>query len=78
MKTKIKNYFKWLFTRWYLYVLTFTFFIISFGGEYVGKGLTSRTPELILGGLFGDFLWWCLIISFCVGIKKLYLKLSKN
>jgi len=69
---KTKEYFKWLFTRWYLYVITILWFL------YYYEQPIFFMWEAFFGELTGTLLLWCLIISICVGIKKLYLKFCKS
>lgn len=67
MKIKTKEYFKWLFTRWYFYVI----FIFLFLNNYVqqGYGLSQiiidleREPFWVLGSFLGGLLSTTIIIS---------------
>jgi hypothetical protein len=71
----IKLYLKWLFSRWYLYILALLWFLYT-GGT---NGITSIVlVEVILGSLIGNILLWALIISFIVGIKNLFSLFSRS
>ncbi len=62
--TKTKKYLKWLFSRWYLYVLVLLDIIFFANTETV----------LATGLVAGTILLWAIIISIFVGIKKLIKK----
>ncbi len=66
------KYLKWLFTRWYLYVLTLAWFL------YYYKASEFFMWESFFGELLGTLILWCLVIFIIVGIKKLYLQIRKT
>lgn len=67
----MKEYFKWLLSRWYLYVLSLFFFFYSYETQ------DFFMWEVFFGSLFGDFVGIAILITIGVGIKKLFLKISK-
>lgn len=68
MKKK-DNYFRWLFTRWYLYVLI-VFHFVGVDNTFI-MSTQEFIPMNFLFQLIGAFLTYGLIISMVVGIKKL-------
>lgn len=69
----MKQYFKWLFTRWYLYALGIFWFVYS----YKPQGELFLW-EIVLGRLIGNIIAMALMISLIVGIKKIYLKIKSK
>ncbi len=65
----MKAHFKWLFTRWYLYVLTFVLFFYEY------EPSTNFMFEFFLGEILASFVWSVLIISI---IRFIYLKVRKT
>lgn len=65
----IIKYLKWLYTRWYLYVIALLWFLYTGGFN----GINIRLfPELIIALLIGNLLLWSMVISICVVIRKLF------
>lgn len=75
-----QSVFKWLFTRWYLYVITFIFFI---SGKIRTGGLSSLGEEIrvvplgVLGELLGTLIFASLFITVIYLVIKLIKKLIK-
>ncbi len=79
------NFFRWLFTRWYLYALiVFHFVVIStWVDNYMGFEVPFyvtmfNDPYVLIGNLLGAIFLYGLIISIVVGIKKLFSSLSSG
>lgn len=62
---KTKEYFKWLFSRWYLYILALLWLGYTYEPTFYFRW------EIFLGEVIGTILLWTIIISIFVGIKRL-------
>lgn len=70
MEDEKKGYLEWLFSRWYLYSIVFTYLIV----------VPSPDPFSLVFEIrrfIGTFLFVAFIISICVGLKKLFNKIRK-
>ncbi len=72
---EIKEYFKWLFSRWYLYGLSL--FTLVYSRSNSGESINlatdlSKYPEVYLGGFLGNILVWAIVFSVIIEIKKLF------
>lgn len=65
-KEKKQNYFNWIFTRWYFYVIALLFYVM------LDLGQPLYLSEL-LGRIVGDLIISFIIISFFVLVKKIFL-----
>lgn len=70
---KVSQYFKWLFTRWYLYVIALISFVSSTKGENISN-LINTEPSYLLGSIIGSLLVSALIILIVYEIIKLFKK----
>lgn len=68
---KKQNYFKWILTRWYFYILAILLYVLLDDGEAV---YITESIGLFIGFLIVSFL----IISFFVLIKKIIKKIMKK
>jgi len=65
--SKIKNYFKWLFSKWYFYVIIFINLVSYLNQE----DFQFNTPEYVLGKISGVIVFWIIIfIIFYLFRKK--------
>ncbi len=70
---KTKEYLKWLYTRWYLYLII----ILIFGYNFNEYEYILTDPYGLAGYIIGQLILVGLIITIFVWIKKLILKISK-
>lgn len=68
---KAKDYFKWLFTRWWYYVIVILFLI----NNLITLKVSINEISFIIGLMFGQFLIIGIII---LTIRLIYLKFSKK
>ncbi len=61
---KIKKYLKWLFTRWYLYVLTIFLFLEDYETQ------NYFMIEVLIARLLTNLIFAILIISFFASLNK--------
>jgi len=54
-----KNYFEWVFTRWYYWAIVALFFAVSIDSFSIGRGEMGYNIGLIIG----SFLWALIIPS---------------
>ncbi len=69
------KYLKWLFTRWYLYVMAFVLFINNLANH--GTSMIREEPAFTTGLIIGDFIISALLISIIYGTIKLVKRKKK-
>ena len=74
---KFKEYFKWLFTRWYFYVIAFLLIFNSLKGEDISQ-LINFEESYFMGLIFGSFVTSLILISIVYFMIKIIKKKSKR